>query len=202
MLSDQDIQWMLDHERLKISPLAEPIQSVSVDLRVGTHYLESPGGQIIDPARGLGPLPQRPHSLNLEDGYCLGPGDFLLVSTLEWVELPPHLVGFVCGKSTMARFGLQVEAAGLVDPGWKGNLTLELKNMGTDIIVLRPGMKIAQIYFLGVQSEVNRLYGDEDLNSHYQGSVGVRSGVVDALPSRTGSSALAPDAPVPPPDPG
>lgn len=75
----------------------------------------------------------------------LAPGDFRLVCTAEDIEIPYDLSGDLLGKSTLARDGLQVEAAGLCDSGYRGNPTLELKNLGDAILILTPGDRIAQL---------------------------------------------------------
>lgn len=105
-------------------------------------------------------------------GYWLEAGQFILASTLEEVRMPDTLVGLVSGKSTLARRGLLVEAAGLVDPGFKGTITLELKNLGHQRIRLELEMLICQISFLAVEGVVSRPYGSPGLGSHYQGQRG------------------------------
>lgn len=174
ILTDNDIAYMLFTKQLKIEPLVDPIQPVSVDLHLYDQLIEPLAGEVLDRARGF--YPTRVPAQTFEQ-HRLYPGDFVLGSTLEWVELPPALAGFVVGKSTLARDGLQVEAAGLVDPGWHGRLTFEIYNMSRNTIILRPGMPIGQIYFLSMMT--NRpmhLYGDPELRSHYQDSVGPSQG--------------------------
>jgi hypothetical protein len=56
-----------------------------------------------------------------------------------------------------------------VDPGWKGNLTLELSNVATLPIALYLGMRIGQISFFAMSSAVERPYGSKELGSKYQG---------------------------------
>ena len=59
--------------------------------------------------------------------------------------------------------------AGYVDPGWKGNLTLELSNVANLPIALYFGMRIGQISFFRMSSPVDRPYGSKGLGSKYQG---------------------------------
>ena len=74
------------------------------------------------------------------------------------------------GKSSLGRLGLLIHStAGYVDPGWKGNLTLELSNVANLPISLYYGMKIGQISFLRMSSAVERPYGSPELGSKYQG---------------------------------
>jgi dCTP deaminase len=108
-----------------------------------------------------------------DEPVVLKPGIFCLGSTIETFKMPDIVVGFVVGKSTNAREGLQIEAAGLIDPGFEGDITLELKNLHhEDPIVLVPGEPIGQVYFLDVDQPVDVPYGPKNGN-HYQGQRGV-----------------------------
>ena len=83
-----------------------------------------------------------------DEPFILHPSEFVLGQTLEWVELPDDLVGRIEGKSSLGRLGLLIHStAGYVDPGWKGNLTLELSNVANLPIALYRGMNIGQISF-------------------------------------------------------
>jgi len=74
------------------------------------------------------------------------------------------------GKSSLGRLGLLIHStAGYVDPGWKGNLTLELSNVANLPIALYYGMRIGQISFFRMSSPVERPYGSAELGSKYQG---------------------------------
>jgi deoxycytidine triphosphate deaminase len=73
-------------------------------------------------------------------------------------------------NSSLGRLGLLIHStAGYVDPGWKGNLTLELSNVANLPIALYCGMKIGQISFFKMSSPVERPYGSKELGSKYQG---------------------------------
>jgi deoxycytidine triphosphate deaminase len=73
-------------------------------------------------------------------------------------------------NSSLGRLGLLIHStAGYVDPGWKGNLTLELSNVANLPIALYTGMKIGQISFFKMSSAVERPYGSKELGSKYQG---------------------------------
>ena len=73
-------------------------------------------------------------------------------------------------NSSLGRLGLLIHStAGYVDPGWKGNLTLELSNVANLPIALYYGMRIGQISFFRMSSAVERPYGSKGLGSKYQG---------------------------------
>ena len=102
--------------------------------------------------------------------FMLHPGEFVLGSTLERIELPDDLVARLEGKSSLGRLGLLIHStAGYVDPGWKGHLTLELSNVSNLPITLYHKMKIGQISYLRLTTPADNLYGSQALRSKYQG---------------------------------
>jgi dCTP deaminase len=182
ILSDRDIWKAIMDGGLTIDPIKDMVQPTSVDLHLGP-ILINEEGQEIDLVR-----------YRSQEGYTMLPGAFLLGATYEIIEIPDDLVGIMVGKSTLARLGLQVEAAGYVDPGWKGNLTVELKNLTQRRgIKLQYGMKIAQIRFEQISSKPEHVYGDADLESHYVGSVGPVEAKTDGLYSPRLRSDPAPE---------
>lgn len=182
VLSDKSIRNQLKLGRLVVNPLLEPIQPTSIDLRLGNSIIIPKGGHIIDPMYGMG-TSDVPQKLRFGQTHLLLPGKALLAATLESVVIPPNMIGILVGKSSLARLFLQIEAAGFVDPAWVGKLTLEIKNLGEDTFVLRPGMQICQIVFQWLDNQPEHLYGDLALNSHYQGSTQVQSASLSALVS-------------------
>lgn len=109
--------------------------------------------------------------------HILAPKEFILGSTKEKVNIPDFLVARIEGKSSLARKGLMVHTAGFIDPGFEGNLTLEITNHSGVPFQLDVGMKIAQLAFQTLDYPAQRPYGHPNLGSHYQGQVG-------ATPSR------------------
>lgn len=108
-----------------------------------------------------------------EDGAMLGTDAFVLASTVEKVHIPRDLVAQVNGKSSHARRGLVVhQTAGFIDPGFRGQITLELSNASMSPIKLTPGMAICQLVFFQMTSPSERPYGSKGLGSHYQGQAG------------------------------
>ncbi len=117
-------------------------------------------------------------SVEVPDGepFVLHPGEFALGHTSETLGLPDNIVGIVNGKSSLGRLGVQVHAtAGFVDPGFEGVIVLELSNVSTLPILLRPGMKVAQMVFQHLDRSAERPYGHPDLGSKYQGQRGAVS---------------------------
>ena len=73
-------------------------------------------------------------------------GRFCIASAIEEFDMPADLVGIVHDKSTWARQGLSVFNT-VIEPGWKGFLTLELVFHGNKDVVIPAGAGIAQVIF-------------------------------------------------------
>lgn len=105
--------------------------------------------------------------------YILQPNEFILGHTIETVKIPNNIAARFEGKSSLGRLGLATHiTAGFIDPGFEGQITVEIKNENSLAIVLTPGMKIGQICFMQMLGEPKRPYGSEFLGSHYQGQMG------------------------------
>ena len=103
----------------------------------------------------------------------LHPGEFVLGATLERVALADDLVARLEGKSSLGRLGLLIHStAGFVDPGFDGQLTLELSNVANLPITLYPGMRIGQISFQLMTTPADVPYGSGELGSKYHGQRG------------------------------
>lgn len=107
-------------------------------------------------------------------GYVLHPGQFVLATTAERVQLAPTIAAQLNGKSSIGRAGLTVHVtAGFIDPGFQGNITLEMFNAIQRPLLLTPGMRIAQLGFFQLSGVAARPYGHASLSSHYQDQRGI-----------------------------
>jgi len=158
VLVNEEIEARLDaadpDQRLTITPIldrAKQIGPASVDLRLGTEFLEVSrrSSAFIDPSRAapddFEAEPDLKSYVALGGKFVLHPGQFVLGCTLEFLVLPTDLAGQVLSRSSWGRLGLLVATAVAVQPGFKGVLTLELVNAGSVPIVLRPGLRVAQL---------------------------------------------------------
>jgi dCTP deaminase len=172
VLSDRDIRAAMQAGRIRIDPYdATCLQPSSVDLHLDSDFRVFRNNRYpyID-VRAEQPDLTELVSIDGDEPFILHPTEFVLGQTLEWVELPDDLVGRIEGKSSLGRLGLLIHStAGYVDPGFKGNLTLELSNVANLPIALYRGMKIGQISFFKMTSPVERPYGSRELGSKYQG---------------------------------
>lgn len=175
LLSDRDINSELDAGRIKLTP-SEPsmVQPSSVDVRLDRFFrlFDNHKYAVIDPAEDQPDL-TRLIEVDLEEGFILHPGEFVLGSTFELVGLPDDLAARLEGKSSLGRLGLLTHStAGFIDPGFEGHITLELSNVSTLPIRLWPGMKIGQLCFFKLSSPAERPYGAGATFSRYLGQRG------------------------------
>lgn len=110
---------------------------------------------------------QQPASYDLRSGddYVLKKGGCTLVHSMERVELPADVAATLMCRSSFGRKGILI-GGGYVDPGFRGNLTLCLVNMGSEDVVLTAGERCVQI----IMHEVTD--GSGKYNGRYQDSVG------------------------------
>lgn len=99
------------------------------------------------------------------------PGDFMLLSTVEKIKFPDNIAGFVQGRSSIARAGIQVHAAGFVDPGFEGTITLEVTNMTSVPLVIPAGIRICQMVFARSSKNSGTPYSKK-IDAKYQGQSG------------------------------
>ena len=172
VLSDRDIRAEITSGRIVIDPyLPEAVQPSSVDLHLDRRFrvFKNSRYPYIDVREEQSELTELVE-IGGDDPFILHPGEFVLGSTLERVALPNDVVARLDGKSSLGRLGLLIHStAGFVDPGWDGNLTLELSNVANLPITLYDGMKIGQISFQRMSSPVEIGYGDARIGSKYRG---------------------------------
>jgi dCTP deaminase len=172
VLSDRTIKAEIAAGRLVFAPFDPSlIQPSSVDVRVDRrfrvfHNSRRPYIDVRKPMEDLTELV----TVDEDDPFVLHPGEFVLGQTLERVTLPDDLVGRLEGKSSLGRMGLLIHStAGFIDPGFTGNLTLELSNVANLPITIYHGMPIGQVSFMRMDLAVERPYGSDAAGSKYQG---------------------------------
>ena len=173
-------------DRLVITPLLAPSQigTSSVDLRLGFSFLLAKRANVpaIDPMSGpalsVGEKLFEKITVSRGRKIFLHPREFVIGATLEYLGLPGDLGGYVTSRSSWGRVGLVIATATAVAPGFRGVITLELANVGTTPVVLRPGVRIAQIilhrtqkqdlyrgrYKFPTEPEAGKIHLDDDLN--------------------------------------
>lgn len=171
VLSDHSIKLEIAKGRIVIEPCSpDDIQPSSVDLHLDDDFAVFYNSRYpyIDPLAEQPGLTEQVRASKIEP-FVLHPGEFVLGSTFEHIEIPDDLVARLEGKSSLGRLGLLIHStAGYIDPGWRGKITLELSNVSNLPILLTPGMKIGQISFSTMTTAADRPYGHPGLRSRYQ----------------------------------
>jgi len=103
---------------------------------------------------GLGPAG---FDVRIAESLLMWPGRYVLASTAERFTVPDDVLAIVHDNSTWARLGLTVQNT-VVEPGWRGVLTLEISLHALRFIRLRAGMPIAQIVFHRLEAPTDRPY--------------------------------------------
>ncbi|MFP3013597.1 MAG: dCTP deaminase [Arsenophonus sp. NC-QC1-MAG3] len=169
-LCDRDIVKYLNEKKLIIEPRPsiERINGATVDICLGNKFqvfqgYTSPYINLSGSKNEINAVLDRVISdeiiLSHNDSFFLHPGELVLAITLESVTLPNNIVGWLDGRSSLARLGLMVHVtAHRIDPGWCGQIVLEFYNSGKLPLALRPGMVICALSFETLSGSADRPY--------------------------------------------
>ncbi|KFZ31932.1 deoxycytidine triphosphate deaminase [Pseudidiomarina salinarum] len=173
-LTDRQIEAYLAAGKIGIepAPLSEDISGVTVDIHLGNEFrvLQDHAAAFIDISgqredinRAIQQVMSDPIVLSQEQAFFIHPGEFALAVTHEAVTLPDDMVGWLDGRSSLARLGLMVHVtAHRIDPGWSGQVVLEFFNSGKLPLALRPLMKIGALSFEQLDEACARPYSKRD----------------------------------------
>jgi len=170
ILSQNEIRAAVDRGEIRFDPGLEERQwgEASVDLRLGLSFtkLKRVEGLTVSMAKGIGAIAEsglwQQKTLNIKDQFgkpetfVLDPDEFVLALTYEHVYMPRNLIAMVEGRSTYARVGLSMhQTAPWIQPGWHGQITLEIRNSGPLKIELTPLLDMpCQLTFFQLSSEL------------------------------------------------
>ncbi|WP_345843418.1 dCTP deaminase [Shewanella algae] len=169
-LTDIEIEQCLDEGSIVIDPRPgiDAISGVSVDVRLGNQFRvfkdhTAPYIDLSGPKAEVQAALDRVMSEQIDiadgDAFFLHPGELALAVTYESVHLPSDIVGWLDGRSSLARLGLMVHVtAHRIDPGWQGRIVLEFYNSGKLPLALRPMMTIGALNFERLARPVARPY--------------------------------------------
>lgn len=152
----QNISWSTLYQNNQIQP-------ASLDVRLGNTFaiVEDTHSNIITMSDEI------KYKTITTDKYILMPGQFVLATTMEYFKLPNNITAFVEGRSSLGRMGLFIQNAGWVDPGFEGEITLELFNANRCAIELQTGRRVGQMVFATMTNTPHNTY-----NGKYQGQSG------------------------------
>lgn len=191
VLEREDILASINAGRLKIDPFVpENVNACAVDLRLGNTFRVYITDQI--PSISLtGPKIDIPTSEVVrrnDEVFTFHPHKLVLAMTQEHVEIPNDLVGIVGGRSSMARLGTVVEMAARIDPGFRGNITLEIVNHGEIPVSMQPGTKVCALMLLRLSRETKTPYQGKYLDITKPEATRIASELRSTSPSPTKST--------------
>ncbi len=171
VLTRSEILKLLEEGALGIEPFDEIIvRENGIDLRIGNEYaIYNVENQVVDPCEMDKEEPRRLFNIIRidDDGrIVIPPHSFVLLTTFEYVRLPPNIVGLCNLRSTLARYGLSVPPT-VVDAGFEGQVTIEVVNNGPNYVVLRPRMRFLHLVLIKAEGEVK-------YQGFYRGQRGVK----------------------------
>lgn len=149
ILSDKEIRTYIQNTN---TPMIEPfsedhLQAASYDISMsGNISVLKRIGRVIDPSdkRDLDDMYEQVRIDN--EGYLLSPGEYLLVELVEKINVPKNLVAHIRPRTRFTRAGILI-ADQHCNPTYEGRLYIGLRNVGPNMVLLKPGLKIAQFVF-------------------------------------------------------
>src|SRR5699024_5292341 len=144
-----------NEEKLKITPFHEAfIEPASIDLTLGNHFLLPK-----TPKRGVQPLSTAIEYNKIQaEKVTIPPKSFGLATTVKYIEIPTDKTGLVQGRSSIGRASLFIQKAGWVDPGFAGQITLELFNANDFALEINVNQRICQLVLAQTRSPANHAY--------------------------------------------
>ncbi|HCG80521.1 MULTISPECIES: dCTP deaminase [Thalassolituus] len=182
-LSDVDIEQKIASGDIIIDPPPghDAIAGISVDLRLDHRFRVFNNNSVthLDLSgdrdqlnRDIDRIMSKEIEIPKDEALYIHPGELILGATMESVSIPDNLVGWLDGRSSLARLGLMVHVtAGRIDPGWEGQIVLEFYNNGKLPLALRPEMVICAMSFETLSSPAERPYNKRE-NAKYRGQKG------------------------------
>ena len=162
-LSDETLRNLCEDDNGLCKNLTkESIQPASIDCRISNNFaaIDEEKGKIL---RFDSPVNYRNFQT---DSFILKPHSFILASTMEHLNVPNDIAGFVDGRTSLGRMGVLAITAGWIDPGYNGVVTLQLFNTTENPIELVAGQRIGQFVFASLDTAAQMGY-----NGKYQNSV-------------------------------
>ena len=157
--------------RFDIQPLLHQPEGCTVDLTLDNQFRKQRTlGQIVDSTVTEDELY---YPTVTAASVVMEPGDILLGITKERVVIPDDCVGWLDGRSSLARRGLFIHVtAGRIDPGFEGQIVLEFYNASPNTLRLDAGMRIGALSLEALEAVAQQPYRARD-TAKYRGQAGV-----------------------------
>ncbi len=157
LLGREKIIELVEENKLIEGFESESLEGCGYDLRLGRIHEIRGGASLGVDYRNLPDIEEKEFM-----EYTLNPGEYILVESLEKINMPAYLAARILSRSTLFRSGAALLTA-LVDPGYSGTLTMGLMNHGRAEFSIQKNSRIAQIVFEQIEG------GTKKYNGRYQG---------------------------------
>jgi len=105
---------------------------------------------------------------DLGDKFVLYPNQVVLTTTLEYVSLPSNIYADILSRSSYTRLGIHLNT--MVQPGFRGCISIELFNQSNNPVELIVGSRILQARFFKIGNSTQYM-GDLGEKRKYYGNV-------------------------------
>ncbi len=179
-MPDWAIIQMIKEGIIGIDPLREGIWEenmgpVTIDFHLGRRVLipQKQDDKVIKVKQGILLEDHKEKFLKPGEEIYIKAGAFIIAEVQERLRLPNDVIGFLDGKSSLARLGVVVHlTAGRFDPGWDNIPVLEFKNSSENGVEIPEGWPVCAFLYYRMMAEVDRPYG---VRGRYVGAEGIQS---------------------------
>lgn len=153
------------HELIKSKKLMENLsereasnpEGTGIEVRIGKVYSVKGKGFLGVEERET-PKAELKAEFGKDKSYTLKPGEFVIVETMERVNLPDDIQGMISPRSTLCRSGIQLLFA-QIDPGYSGTINMGLKNLSDEPFTFELGARAAKFFFFTVDGSTHSYRG-------------------------------------------
>ncbi|MBU0636673.1 MAG: dTMP kinase [Patescibacteria group bacterium] len=158
ILSREEISDLIWKEIIKLfKPAPSLINFKELRNQISSTNIENNDSKLkIEKISSCAKLPTRAYDndagldLYSSDYYSLFSNDCFTIKTGLKLAIPVGCVGLIWDKSGLARNGIHC-LAGVIDAGFRGEVTIQLINLSQDVYHIAPGQKIAQLLIQKVE---------------------------------------------------
>lgn len=147
LLADKQIESLIKDKKsgLVIEPFKiDKLQGASYDLRTGSRILIS--GE------------DHEHDLSKEKTISIAPGDFAVVLSHEYFEIPQNVAVNIGPKTYLTKKGIILQAGMQIDPGFKGHLIMGFYNSSPRKFVVEYLGDLCSIQFFKLQEGAVKIF--------------------------------------------
>ena len=171
MLSDQDIRhyWkkgIYVYDTEKKFDLEKQLQLGAIDLRFRNEYkkIELMGeNQMLTYDMIKNHSYTKPYELKADEKLVIKPGEIILTTTMETVQLTEQFAALISGRSSFARLGIMVHCCQeFIKPGHGQTIPLQIINLSPYTVELDMNVPICQIIFFKLVTPASEKYVDRN----------------------------------------